>query len=101
AIKTAHRRWPSGMFMAWYPIKHRAPVDAFLGEMAASGIRRQLALELAVHAQLPAERLNGCGLLLLNPPWQFAAAMAELLPPLQAGLARPGGGPGVEGLAGE
>ena len=101
ALKAAHRRWPSGVYAAWYPIKHRAPADALLGEMAASGIRRQLALELTVHDTLPAERLNGCGMLLLNPPWELDATMAEVLPLLQRGLSQSGGATRCEWLVGE
>ncbi|MBI3451577.1 MAG: 23S rRNA (adenine(2030)-N(6))-methyltransferase RlmJ [Rhodospirillales bacterium] len=74
----AHRRWATGQYMVWYPIKHRAPVKAFHAALAASGIPRILVAELLVRYDDDAERLNGCGIVLVNPPWR----MAEILSPL-------------------
>jgi 23S rRNA (adenine2030-N6)-methyltransferase len=101
ALAAAHRRWPTGQYALWYPIKHRAPVEMFLGALKATSLKKLLLLELTVHRDLPAERLNGCGMVLVNPPWQFDAAMLELLPWLQARLAQSGGDSRVEWLSGE
>lgn len=101
ALVAAHRRWAAGQYLLWYPIKHRAPVERFLGALRATGIRKLLLLELTVHRVLQAERLNGCGLILVNPPWKFDATMAELLPVLQGKLAQSGGDSRVEWLTGE
>ena len=38
-LQTAHARFPSGVFMAWYPIKHRAPVRSFHDAMRSSLMR--------------------------------------------------------------
>src|SRR3546814_8451662 len=46
----AHRRWSGGVYALWYPIKHREPVDRFHGDLAMTGIRRILVVELTVHA---------------------------------------------------
>jgi 23S rRNA (adenine2030-N6)-methyltransferase len=101
ALGAAHRRWPTGQYALWYPIKHRAPVDMFLGALKATGLKKLLLLELTVHGALSAERLNGCDMVLVNPPWRFDAAMLELLPWLQARLAQSGGDARVEWLSGE
>ncbi|NBC94742.1 MAG: 23S rRNA (adenine(2030)-N(6))-methyltransferase RlmJ, partial [Deinococcus-Thermus bacterium] len=42
ALVKAHARWPTGVYALWYPIKHRPPVDAFLGDLALSGLRRMV-----------------------------------------------------------
>ncbi len=78
-IRLAHHRFPSGVIAAWYPVKHLAPVRAFHAAMQDSGIRDVVAAELALRAPLDPARLNGCGLLLVNPPWRFEAEAAPIL----------------------
>jgi 23S rRNA (adenine2030-N6)-methyltransferase len=101
AVHAAHRRWSAGHYALWYPIKHRGPVDIFLGALKATGMRKMLLLELTVHGVLAPDRLNGCGMVLINPPWQLDTALLELLPWLQQRLAQSGGDARVEWLTGE
>jgi 23S rRNA (adenine2030-N6)-methyltransferase len=78
----AHRRWATGIMMVWYPIKHRGPVKAFHDALVESGIRKILAAELLLRPDTDPDRLNGSGLVIVNPPWQLDAALAQLLPAL-------------------
>lgn len=80
-LKTAHRRFATGILAGWYPIKHRAPVRAFLDSLRDSGIRDIVALELTLRPPLDPTRLNGCGLVVINPPFGFVEAA---LPALRA-----------------
>ena len=100
-LKDGHRRFATGIFILWYPIKTRAPVDGFRHALAESGIRKILAAELLIRPLDNLERLNGCGLIVVNPPWRLDRELAELA----AGLAGIfGGGRGyssVGWLAGE
>jgi 23S rRNA (adenine2030-N6)-methyltransferase len=105
-LRHAHRRFATGVLVAWYPIKTRAPVEAFQAEMVAAGLRRLLVAELLVRAPAPPEtespRLAGCGLLIVNPPWTLTGSLAGLMPTLARLL---GQGPGaawrLETLVGE
>lgn len=101
AVARAYRRWPTGVYALWYPIKERGPAEALLAALAAVIPRRLLVAELTVFAEERAFRLNGCGLALINPPWQLDGALAELLPRLQPLLAQDGGGTRVAWLRGE
>jgi 23S rRNA (adenine2030-N6)-methyltransferase len=85
-LRTAHRRFPAGVLAAWYPIKHRAPPRAFHTAIREAGIRDVVTAELALRAPLDPTRLNGCGLLVVNPPYRFEAEMPPLLAALLAGL---------------
>jgi 23S rRNA (adenine2030-N6)-methyltransferase len=100
-LKDGHRRFATGIFVLWHPIKDRAPVDGFHRALAESGIRRILAAELLIRPLDNPERLNGCGLIVVNPPWRLDSDIARLA----AGLAGVfGGGEGasrVRELAGE
>lgn len=72
--------------MAWYPIKHRAPVRSFHAALRASGLRDLLAAELWLRDPTDAQRLNGCGLILADAPFGFEAAARDILAALLARL---------------
>ena len=61
-------RFPTGVLAAWYPVKHRAPVRAFFDALT---LRDVIAAELLLREPLDPARLNGCGLLIVNPPYRF------------------------------
>lgn len=92
-LKDGHRRFATGVFVLWYPIKDRPPVDAFYRALADSGIRRILAAELLLRPPTDPERLNGCGLIVVNPPWQFDSDLGRLAVDLATilGAERPAG----------
>ena len=76
----AYRRFATGVYALWYPVKGRRPVDAFHADLAASGTRRILVAELMIRPGDDPERFNGCGLVLVNPPWKLDEELRELLP---------------------
>ena len=82
-VRLAQRFRPA-VQAAWYPIKHRAPVRAFTDAIAASGLRDVIACELWLREPIDPRRLNGCGLLIVNPPYGFAETARSLLAALQA-----------------
>ena len=86
-LAAAHARFANGVFIAWYPIKQRAPVRQFLAELQQSGMRDIVSAELCLREPVDAARLNGCGLLVINPPYRFEQ---EIQPILEALLARLG-----------
>ena len=86
-LAAGHARVANGIFVAWYPIKQRAPVRQFLSDMQQSGIRDIVSAELCLREPVDAARLNGCGLLVVNPPYRFER---EVLPILDALLVRLG-----------
>ena len=78
-LALAHRRMKGAVLAAWYPIKHRAPVRAFHTALRDSGLRDIVAAELFLRAPLDPARLNGSGLLVVNPPFGFEAAARPML----------------------
>jgi 23S rRNA (adenine2030-N6)-methyltransferase len=93
-LATGCARFRTGVFGAWYPIKHRAPVRGFLATMRQAGIRDIVAAELLLREPLDPARLNGCGMLVINPPYRFET---DALPILAALLDRLGAGEPGEG----
>ncbi|MBF0391879.1 MAG: 23S rRNA (adenine(2030)-N(6))-methyltransferase RlmJ [Alphaproteobacteria bacterium] len=81
------RRWASGTYAIWYPIKDLPPVVDFHQRLAAlAGERPVLAADFLIHPPYVPFRLNGCGLAFINPPWKLDEALAELMPRLNARL---------------
>jgi 23S rRNA (adenine2030-N6)-methyltransferase len=101
ALSGAHRKWPTGVYMLWYPIKDARETDAFARRLSRAEIPRVLRVELALPAR-PDGRLRGSGLILVNPPWTLHAELEVLLPALAKILgADPRGGTRLHWLAGE
>ena len=98
----AHRRWPTGIYALWYPVKDLAAVDRLRADLARSGIRRLTRAELTVRERGAGGTFNGTGLVICNPPWQFGEALAALLAGLVPVLAQgDGAGHTIDEIAGE
>jgi len=102
AAVRAYRKWPTGIFLLWYPIKDRGGPDALARHLKRAGIAKILRAELTVRPAGDPQRLNGTGLVIVNPPWKLEAELTIMLPALASVLARSGrGGVRVNWLAGE
>lgn len=100
-LSEAYRRFATGVYAVWFPIKERKPIELFYDDFCRAGFERMLALELLVYPELAPDRLNGCGMLIVNPPWQVDDELREALPVLQECLGRGGGSSSVSWLAGQ
>ncbi|MEJ1160723.1 23S rRNA (adenine(2030)-N(6))-methyltransferase RlmJ [Prosthecomicrobium sp. N25] len=101
-LAAAHRRFATGVYALWYPIKDEAEVARFARALVASGLRRLLRVELRTRAVEPGRPLSGCGLVLLNPPWTLDDELGRLAPALARILAEgPGAGARVDWLVTE
>ena len=81
-VRDGWRKFSTGIFLVWYPIKSRAEADAFTAEVLAGGAAKAMTIDAQVRA--PEGKLNQAGLLVINPPYGFAAVMeqaAQLLGP--------------------
>lgn len=85
----AHSKWATGVFALWYPLKNSDAVSLFYKKMQRTTIRRQLVLELYAYPPDVPMGLNGSGLLVINPPWQFDVHAAQILDYLQPILQHP------------
>lgn len=99
-LAKAHRKWSSGLFMLWYPLKEPREVNAFTADLKATGIAKMLRAELLVGPAV-AGRLYGSGLILVNPPFTLEAELKLILPALNTTLADGRGGQRIEWIRGE
>jgi 23S rRNA (adenine2030-N6)-methyltransferase len=92
SLRAALRKWATGVFAGWYPIKSFGVIEAMYGTLAEGLDRPALRLELLVDDPAVPDRLNGCGLVIINPPWTLEDEAERLLPALAERLSRSGYG---------
>lgn len=90
ALKEVLARWPQATCAVWYPIKRRRSLHPFLRRAAALPARAALLAELQPRPDDSPLRLNGSGMLVLNPPWRLEEALAPALPVLRQALGEAG-----------
>jgi 23S rRNA (adenine2030-N6)-methyltransferase len=100
-LETAHRKWASGIYLLWYPIKGRQGADALARSLKRSRIARILRAELAVAATAAQGPLGGCGLIVINPPWTLADELSIMLPELAKALGSRNSNHRLDWIAGE
>jgi 23S rRNA (adenine2030-N6)-methyltransferase len=89
ALANAFKRWPNATYVVWYPIKLRETILPFHRWLHRnSGKADVLVAELLLHPDNSGLRLNGCGLAIVNAPWQFDRELHGWLPALKDLVAR-------------
>jgi 23S rRNA (adenine2030-N6)-methyltransferase len=87
-LTAAHRKWPTGSYLLWYPIKDRAETEGFARRLSRLGIAKMLRIELILAKAGPDTGLRGSGLIAVNPPWTLHDELKILLPVLAEVLSR-------------
>jgi len=85
----AYGRWPGGVYALWYPIKDRRSIADFRQRLAESGMARVLDVVFEAQPDSNGERLDGTGLVVVNPSFTLEAELRLLLPVLTAAMAEP------------
>jgi 23S rRNA (adenine2030-N6)-methyltransferase len=100
AVAQAHRKWPSGLYLLWYPIKTHAAPDALVRRLRRLNVPKMLLCEFSIGALRKIGALTGSGLILINPPYPLQRELRTILPALVR-LISPTGGHRIEWLARE
>ena len=88
----AHRKWPTGIYMLWYPVKDRRATDELARHVAhvantdENADPRCLRVEFSVAPSSPDSGLVSAGLLIVNPPWTLASELKAILSELEKPL---------------
>jgi 23S rRNA (adenine2030-N6)-methyltransferase len=78
----AHRKFATGMYALWYPLKDTRAVHDFVSALRDCGIPKMLRAELSIRPASNPPRLHGSGLILVNPPFTLESEQRILLPAL-------------------
>jgi len=79
-LREATARFPTGTYLLWYPIKDPKPISAFHDAIAGLGLPKLLVAELMLRSPRNSARLNGAGIVILNPSYRLDEALRTLLP---------------------
>jgi 23S rRNA (adenine2030-N6)-methyltransferase len=100
ALTRAHRKWPNGIYLLWYPIKAREAPDALARRLHRLYVPKLLRCEFAVAPPGADAALAGSGVIVANPPYPLESELQTVLPALVQSLA-PAGSYRIDWLAGE
>jgi 23S rRNA (adenine2030-N6)-methyltransferase len=76
-LTTGLKRWSTGIFMAWHPVKDAAIGQVLSKGVVAAGLPKALRVEFLPYAEDEAS-LPGSGLIICNAPWKIDAALGGL-----------------------
>jgi 23S rRNA (adenine2030-N6)-methyltransferase len=91
----AFAKWPTGIYVLWYPGKSRRAADELAHQVAAIADTTRPAgkcmrIEFSVAAQTPGAPLSSTGLLIVNPPYKLQGELKIILPELEKPLGQGG-----------
>lgn len=84
-LPDALKRFENGIYVIWYPIKEKTLVERFHRTIRQQIKQPIFIIELSIYPYLP-NHLAGCGLCVINPPWQFDQSVQKILPSLWKAL---------------
>lgn len=87
ALKMGFKKFSTGIFLIWYPIKNHYEVDKFIQKALRLNLPNALNIQLSIYPNDAILKLKGSGLLVINAPWQLENALQEWLPVLWQYLA--------------
>jgi 23S rRNA (adenine2030-N6)-methyltransferase len=80
ALTEAYRKWPTGIYMLWYPIKERDAPDALARRLKRIAVPKVLRCEITLGPSRADAGLIGSGLIVANPPYRLDEDLRVLLP---------------------
>jgi 23S rRNA (adenine2030-N6)-methyltransferase len=86
ALSAAHRKWPTGIYLLWYPIKERRAPDALARRLRKLGVPKVLRSELTFGPPRAEAGLIGSGLIVINPPFTLEQDLRTFMPAVCAML---------------
>jgi 23S rRNA (adenine2030-N6)-methyltransferase len=92
AFGDAYRRWPSGLYLIWYPIRSGTQRRSVRARFEALRIPKMLVADLAVHPDDAGVGLAGSGLIIVNPPFGADEQLSGAYAAIHTALALPGAG---------
>ena len=92
AVGDALKRAPAATIIVWYPLTERARVDAFFEDLMVMTLPPTFSFELTVVGPMHPMKMKGCGLVVINPPWEFDKELAPTCGWLAELLAQDQGG---------
>ena len=78
-LQESYRRFATGIYMIWFPIKDLKPIKEFYAALKELEIPKILTVEFLRKPPITPESLNGTGLIIVNPPWKIQEKIVPTL----------------------
>ena len=79
-LKLASRRWGHGVYAVWYPVMSASLQKQFLDSLKQTGIRKMLHASFMIEPfSRTGKKFVGCGVVLVNAPWQLDTELDHCL----------------------
>ncbi len=92
AFTDAHTRWPTGIFLMWYPIRSAVQRSLVHARFETLNIPKILSADLAIHPDDAGVGLAGSGMMIVNPPYGADEFLREAYASIHQGIAADGAG---------
>jgi 23S rRNA (adenine2030-N6)-methyltransferase len=92
AFADAYRRWPSGVYLMWYPIRSATQRNTVHARFQSLGIPKMLFADLAIHPDDAGLGLAGSGLMIVNPPYGADEHLRQAYGAIHQAIAATGAG---------
>jgi 23S rRNA (adenine2030-N6)-methyltransferase len=95
AFAAAFAKWPTGVYVIWYPVKNRRAAEALAQSVAQAASAAKppgkcLRLEFSAAPQAATGPLTSTGMLIVNPPFTLQGELKTILPELEKPLGQGG-----------
>ena len=87
AFADAYRRWSSGLYLIWYPIRSGTQRRSVRARFEALRIPKMLVADLTIHPDDAGIGLAGSGLIVVNPPFGLDEQLRSAYAAIHAALA--------------
>jgi 23S rRNA (adenine2030-N6)-methyltransferase len=74
------KKFSTGIFAIWYPLKDSKRVDSFIKAMTKLTLPKMINTTFCIYPPDASFKINGCGMLVINAPWKFEEALGSCLP---------------------
>ena len=89
-IIKAYKKFATGTYILWYPVVQREWINemesVFTNMESNCGVKNLLQVEFCLSDDTDEYGMTATGLFIVNPPWQLAKQMADVLPYLKTKL---------------
>ncbi len=86
-LKEWKKKWQSGTYCIWYPLKEKQPVAPFFAAVEAQAFKAAWRCEIELSPiSEAAGKMTKAGVVVINPPFQLMQRMQAVRPDLEAAL---------------
>jgi 23S rRNA (adenine2030-N6)-methyltransferase len=89
-LEAAYKRFATGIYLIWYPIVNEKIISNFHSEIKNLQIAKILISEIVIDQKIK-DGFKGCGMIIINPPWQLEEKLSIALPLMLQYLEKPFG----------